>query len=67
MIIAGGKIVGIMNSGNTILDNINMYKLMDLADILQHGGSLPTNEEYLAAETQLQQIYKNVMEGNENE
>ena len=66
MIVAGGKIVGIMNSGNTILDNIDMYKLMDLVDILQHGGTLPTNEEYLQAETQLQQIYKNVMEG-ENE
>lgn len=66
MIIAGGKVVGIVVDSNTTLDNIDIYKMMDLVDILEHGGTLPTNEEYLQAETQLQQIYKNVMEG-ENE
>lgn len=66
MIIAGGKVVGIAVDKNTTLDNIDIYKMMDLVDILEHGGTLPTNEEYLQAETQLQQIYKNIMEG-ENE
>ena len=66
MIIAGGKVVGIVVNSNTTLDNIDIYKMMDLVDILEHGGTLPTNEEYLQAEIQLQQIYKNVMEG-ENE
>ena len=66
MIIAGGKVVGIVVDDKTTLDNIDIYKMMDLVDILEHGGMLPTNEEYLQAETQLQQIYKNVMEG-ENE
>ncbi len=44
-------------------ENIEAYKAMDTAAVLLEGGTIPTDEEYEVAETQLQQIYKTILEG----
>ena len=43
--------------------NIEYYKFQDLDRICVEGGVLATDEEYEAAEIQLQQIYKEILEG----
>lgn len=43
-------------------ENINNYKTQDTAYILQNGGELATDEEYGLAEQELQVLYKNIME-----
>ena len=46
--------------------NIDTYKIQDVADILQNGGELATDEEYAVAEAGLQKMYSKIM-GVENE
>ena len=68
MIYLNGKSVGFLVEEDiqTSVDNIQIYQFQDLANINQTGGQLATDEEYINAELQLQDLYKLIMEG-ENE
>lgn len=68
MIYLNGKSVGLLVQEDiqTSIDNIQIYQFQDLANINRNGGQLATDEEYIDAELRLQDLYKLIMEG-ENE
>lgn len=48
-------------------ENINTYKFEDLSEIIQKGGTLATNSEYVSSEIKLQKLYNDIMiGGNDN-
>ena len=62
----GKQEIGIVSEPTIKQQNINTYKFQDLSEIIQKGGELASNEEYVKAEIKLQEIYKSIIIGGEN-
>ena len=62
----GKKEIGIVSEPTIKQQNINCYKTQDLINVNIKGGELATDEEYAAAEMELQKMYSKIMGvGNE--
>ena len=46
-------------------DNILVYKFQQIVNFTLNGDTIPTDTELEEAEVELQKIYKNVMEGDD--
>lgn len=57
----GNKEIGIVSEPTIKQQNINCYKMQDLTNVNTKGGELATDEEYSAAEAELQKIYSKIM------
>ena len=58
----GKKEIGIVSEPTIKQQNINLYKSMDIENTIINGGELANDEEYGLAEQELQVLYKNIME-----